>query len=148
MSDEKTLLDMLAEDGISLPPAAELDDEAVTQKLWQAIDGLAERKIYLMSTNHLSDRELYQVFLDDLLLEPYEPLPDWGTGAYMDVIDTNTPEGLLAYLTFYADDETRGEWTPDDLPGDLEAVPEHRDPAYDRDSKLPTGTLPRSSTVN
>jgi hypothetical protein len=143
MANDKTLFDVLTEDGISLPPSAELDDAAVSAKMWEAIHGLAARKIYLMSTDHLSDRELYEELLDDVLREEYEPIPDWGMGQYLDVLDVE--EDLVAYLKYYADDFAREGWTPDDLPGDHDELPEREAMPYDRDSRMPSGPLPRGS---
>ncbi|MEE8525648.1 MAG: hypothetical protein V3T72_17055 [Thermoanaerobaculia bacterium] len=145
MADQKTLLDVLAESGVSLPSSDELGDDAVTSKLWETIHALAALKIYLLSTDHLGDRQLYEKLLNDVLLEEYEPVPDWGTGSFIDVLDLEEPEDLLAYIKHYADDMAREGWTPDDLPGDLDDLPEHEDLPYDRDSRMPSGPLPRGS---
>ena len=48
--------DVLIADGFSLPPPDELDDPALTVKLWELIRELARRRLFLSSTNHLTDR--------------------------------------------------------------------------------------------
>jgi hypothetical protein len=143
MATNKTLLDVLNQDGVALPPSGELDDAAVSAKMWEAIHALAARKIYLMSTDHLSDRQLYEKLLDGVLREEYEPIPDWGTGSYLDVLDVE--DDLVAYLKYYADDFAREGWTPEDLPGDFDELPEREEMPYDRDSQMPSGPLPRGS---
>jgi hypothetical protein len=49
----------LIREGIALPPPDSLDDQALSDKLWEVIRGLARVHTYLERTDHLSDRELY-----------------------------------------------------------------------------------------
>lgn len=51
-------LDTLIKDGFDLPPAEKLDAPALTAKLWELIRELGQRRLFLHSTDHLSDREL------------------------------------------------------------------------------------------
>src|SRR5262245_50227436 len=53
------LFETLMNSGISLPPPDQLDGDQVTVFIWQIINGLALIGVYLHSTDHLSDRELY-----------------------------------------------------------------------------------------
>ena len=48
----------LAQDGVELPPPDELDDQQLSKKLWELLDRLAARHVFVTSTNHLSDRDL------------------------------------------------------------------------------------------
>src|SRR5205085_2416350 len=45
--------DTLVSDGFILPPAAQLDDAALTLKLWELIRALAVRRLFLHCTDHL-----------------------------------------------------------------------------------------------
>jgi hypothetical protein len=59
--------------GIDVPKSDELADDEVTTQLWRIIEGLARLGAYLSHTNHLTDRELYQV-LEERILD--EDVPD------------------------------------------------------------------------
>ena len=49
----------LVKDGFDLPPPDKVEDAAFTGKLWELIRELARRRLFLHSTDHLNDRELY-----------------------------------------------------------------------------------------
>jgi len=55
--------------GMIIPEGSSLDDEALHQKLWELIDEMASLGMFLDSTDHLSERELYQYLVTDALLE-------------------------------------------------------------------------------
>lgn len=61
--------DALTRDGFELPLPEKLDDDALTAKLCELIHALAARRLFLHSTNHLSDRELYSWLWSDGLRE-------------------------------------------------------------------------------
>ena len=44
-------------------------DEQLTARLWEVIHALARQAVYLHSTDHLSDRQLYKQLTEDALHE-------------------------------------------------------------------------------
>ena len=91
----------------------------------------------LGSTNHLSDRELYTLLTTRVLEEETEALPpggDWNSRISIDQYGLpNDDSPWSAYLTYYADETVRAQWSKD-FPG---ALPPHLEPPYDRDRHLP-----------
>ena len=53
-----TDFELLVGDGVDLPPPDSLTDADLTAKLWEVVRQLANRRVFLERTNHLSDREL------------------------------------------------------------------------------------------
>jgi parvulin-like peptidyl-prolyl isomerase len=113
-ASEEGLVDMRAElrARLDLPDESELDDNQLTEKLHKMIDVLAQFHICLEFTDHLSDRELYNLLLNDLLKEGFHIS---GSGVnVMENIDAswNDPE---AFERYYAIGDTplkvrREEW--------------------------------------
>jgi len=132
---EKSAFDLLAQNGLDLPPPEELDDAQVTAKLWETIRGLAMLRMFLYSTNHLSDRELYEELWHDVLREegPVMPLSN-DSAWHIDLLGSGSEEDNSLYLRYYADEETRQRWAKD-WPGDN--IPASETPPYDRDRHLP-----------
>lgn len=131
-----TTLDLLIQDGISLPPPQDLADDEIYDKLWEAINGLGARGIFLEHTNHLSDRELYEWLWEEILPEEQNEIEEGGAEV-VDLLGYGDPEDNLIYVKYYADEFEREGWTPEDLAGDLDELPPHEDPPYDRDDQLP-----------
>src|SRR5206468_1836392 len=74
-SPSRVLFDVLAEYGISLPPAAELKDKQLAAKLWEVINTLLLQRIVVSNTDHLPDRELYDLLWKDVLREEFVICP-------------------------------------------------------------------------
>ncbi len=70
----------LAELGVAVPPSASLADDALREHLWQVIRGLAELNTFLLHTDHLSDRALYERLADTILDEPVREICDGSGG--------------------------------------------------------------------
>src|SRR4030095_8994499 len=77
-----SLLTWLAKSGIEVPAPDQLDDKRLAIKLQEVIYGMAYVGAYLLHTNHLSDRELYE-FLSDCLTEEVVVFPENPDYAYI-----------------------------------------------------------------
>jgi len=125
----------LEDAGVEMPPAEDLTDKELTVRLWDIIHALAEQQVFLLCTNHLSDRKLYQKLLDEILHETIPDVPGEEFGScVIDLVSSGSPEDIQLYLKYYADEEARQHWT-ESFPG--EEIPEHENPPHDRDRLLP-----------
>jgi len=127
--------EILVNGGTTLPPPDQLDDAQLPAKLWELIQGMALLGVYLHSTNHFSDRELYEYLWKDALRETtlLQPSnPDFA--CHIDPVSSGSAEDIFLYLRYYADEESRRRWA-NDFPKDV--IPEHADPPFDRDRHLP-----------
>src|SRR5829696_878997 len=140
-ADPISLLTLLAKLSVEVPAPDELDDKTLETKLKEVINGMASVGAYLLHTNHLSDRELYE-FLSDCLTEEVVLFPDNPDYAYIiDLIgspETGSAEDIQTYLKYYADEKDRVKWGHN-WPGDK--IPRHEDPPFDRDRFLPQSPL-------
>jgi len=131
----------LEEDGIEMPDPAAMDDEKLTAKLWEVIEALARKRVFLERTNHLSDRELYtSLWSNELREEIPDMVFDEYSAWHIDVIGSGSDEDTYLWMKYYADEETRRRWMKD-WP-DYE-MPAHEDPPYDRDGRLPQASYSR-----
>src|SRR4030095_9517615 len=96
---------------------------------------MASLGAYLLHTDHLSDRQLYQYLYDDGLREEAVLFPDNPSYAYIiDLTGSGSEEDNQTYLKYYADDIQRKQWALD-WPDDV--IPTSEDPPFDRDRHLP-----------
>jgi hypothetical protein len=134
-----THFEQLTVAGIDLPPPETLDEQALSATLWEVIHGLAGLRTFLSSTNHLGDRELYDLLWNDLLREGGPDLPpDSGWITHLDILGSGSEEDIYLRMTYYADEEERQHWLRD-FPDD--PMPDHVAPPYDRDRFLPLDPL-------
>lgn len=149
-AEESTEFERLSAAGTQLPPSEELDDAAVTAKLWEVIHAMAARNSFIRTTNHLSDRELYDYLWYDGLREfsPAPPTDDRPARSSwhhcLDLLSSGSDEDNFLYLKYYADEEYRAKWARD-WPDD--PMPAHVDPPYDRDGRLPRAEGPEERGV-
>jgi hypothetical protein len=91
--------------------------------------------MYLLFTDHLSDRDLYARLWSDTLREPTALQPeDRDCAWHVDLTGGGTKEDVELYLTYYADEDERRSWAhdwPDDPMPDVGCLP------FDRDRHLP-----------
>lgn len=121
--------------GVSLPSPDSLNDEQVTATLWEVIQKLALLNVYIEQTDHLSDRELYSHLWTDSLREETKAFPMAANAmCHIQLLSGGSDEDNFLYLKHYADEAWRRQWHKD-FPTD--PMPEHEDPAYDRDRLLP-----------
>ena len=136
---EEQPFDVLIRSGLTLPPPGELDDAQITVKLWEVISGLAFLRVFLLFTDHLSDRELYARLWSDILRVPTALEPEDHDGAWhIDLTGTGSEEDVAIYLKYYADDDERRRWkeeSPDLSMPDVESRP------FDRDRYLPRASF-------
>ncbi len=126
-------IEILRARGIEIPDESSLDDAALHAKLWQIIQEMAALGLYVESTDHLSDRELYRYLVTDALVEetclPMSPNGGW----HISPIGGCSEEDNEIYLRYYADDAIREDWRRDFG----EPIPPREPLPFDRDRLLP-----------
>ena len=124
--------------GVSMPAPETLNDQEVTAKLWKVINKLAQMRIFLEDTDHLSDRELYTtLWSDDLREETKDVVLDQDSACHYQLLSGGSDEDNQIYLKYFADEKWRNDWHRD-WPDD--PMPDPEDPPYDRDRLLPQPT--------
>ena len=121
--------------GVTLPSPDSLNDQELTEKLWEVIHALALLRVFIEQTDHLSDRELYSELWIDCLRDETKLLPLSPNAAYhLPMLGACSEEDMRLDLKYYADEDSRRQWQQD-YPDD--PLPAHEDPPYDRDRLLP-----------
>ena len=134
-AEQISLLRLLENSGLQVPPPESLDDDTLKIKLKEIIDRMASVGSYVLHTNHLSDRDLYEYLYHEALREETVLFPENPSYAYMiDLTGSGSEEDNQTYLKYYADEEYRRQWAHD-WPN--EPMPEHEEPPFDRDRFLP-----------
>ena len=130
-----TLFETLVNGGLSLPSPETLDEAQLSKKLWQVINAMSLLGVFLYSTDHLSDRGLYEHLWHDSLREEgfFQPT-NQDLACHLDILGSGSEEDIFLFLKYYANDEERSFWA-DDFPLDDFPAPEKK--PYDRDRLLP-----------
>lgn len=127
----------LVQAGVELPAPETMSDAQLSAKLSETIHCLADRRVFLAHTNHLSDRELYTHLWVQTLREEIPDLPIVEDSSWhLDILGGCSEEDIQQRMRYYADENQRREWLAH-FP-DYE-MPAHEDPPYDRDRHLPRG---------
>lgn len=134
--------------GVSLPPPESLNDQELTEKLWEVIHALALLRVFIEQTDHLSDRALYsQLWADCLREETKQLTPSAEAAWHIPMLGSCSDEDNRLYLMYYADEDSRRHWK-EDFPD--EVLPAHEELPYHRDHLLPKPDVssPESGTPN
>jgi hypothetical protein len=134
-----SLLRLIENSGLQITAPEDLDESNLTTRLKEIIERMASLGAYVLHTNHLSDRGLYEYLYNDGLREEAVLFPENPSYAYMiDLTGSGSEEDNQVYLKYYADEEHRKQWALD-WPDD--PLPDHEDPPFDRDRHLPQSPL-------
>jgi len=134
-----SLFRLIENSGLQIPPPDDLGPEALTTKLSEIIARMASLGAYVLHTNHLSDRALYEYLYHDGLREEAVLFPENPSYAYMiDLTGSGSHEDNQVFLKYYADEQYRQQWATD-WPDD--PMPEREVPPFDRDRFLPQSPI-------
>jgi hypothetical protein len=134
-----SLFRLLENSGLKLLVPGSLTDDDLTPKLKETVERMSSLGAYLLHTNHLNDRELYEYLYNDGLREEAVLFPENPSYAYMiDLTGSGSEEDNQIYLKYYADAEHRIQWALD-WPDDI--IPDHENPPFDRDRHLPQSPI-------
>jgi hypothetical protein len=134
-----SLLQLLENSGLEVLPPDQLEHETLRVKLKEMIDRMASLGAYLLHTDHLSDRGLYEYLYHDGLREEAVLFPENPSYAYMiDLVGSGSEEDNQIFLKYYADEKYREQWATD-WPDDR--LPEREAPPFDRDRFLPQSPI-------
>ncbi len=130
--------DTLVRQGFDLPAPERLDDATLVAKLQDLIHALAAHRLFLHSTDHLSDRELYTWLRSDGLREELMGFDMPIGNCHLDVLGACTETDIILQMRYYADDAERAGFAADfpDFP-----MPPREKPPYDRDRHLPQAPI-------
>ena len=92
------------------PHSSRLDDKDLTKILYDLIHRLYEKQIVLDFTDHLSDRELYQLICQVILPSREKKLDERDGALHWDCSYIGGISDPTAWLTYYASDEDRDDW--------------------------------------
>jgi hypothetical protein len=134
-----SLLQLLENSGLEVVAPDRLDQETLRDKLKAIVDRMASLGAYLLHTDHLSDRALYEYLYHDGLREEAVLFPENPSYAYMiDLVGSGSEEDNQIFLKYYADEKYREQWATD-WPDDQ--LPAHEEPPFDRDRLLPQSPI-------
>lgn len=123
-----------------MPAPQELSDSQIKEKIWEIALVLQSMNVFLESTNHLSDRQLYERLWNDSFRQEHVLLPENSDYAcHLDLVTSGSEEYTDAYLRYYADEDERRRWA-EDFPNLV--IPPHEEFPFDRDDHLPQREYP------
>ena len=130
-------MDELAARGTAPLPPDELTDDSLPPHLWNLLHHLACRGFYVLHTDHLSDRTLYEVlWKKGLREEAILPGRSRTGGFFYDTIGSYGPDELEIHERYYESEKDRARHLaefPNSTP------PPRERPPFSRDWRLPKG---------
>ncbi|MSR70159.1 MAG: hypothetical protein EXS17_07430 [Phycisphaerales bacterium] len=128
-----TNLVQLQEAGINPVCAFLLNEDELIEALGQVIATLGDLGIFLLHTNHLTDRELYARLVDFILVEPVRDLPpDAGVHEFIDLIGGGGATERELFQRHYATPSERAQFREERGYSVAQEAP-----VSDRDCRLP-----------
>jgi len=105
--EETTLATELAKRGLSPAPLEGLTDEDVSRVLTDLVWSLADLRVFISDTDHLTDRELYQLLLE-YCQEPTFSVAEFPDAAcHWSPIGSGSEEDSQIWLRYYANEDDR-----------------------------------------
>jgi hypothetical protein len=133
VAPKKTLMDALADSGVSVPAPDLLSDTDLSSKLWEVIHGLVALRVTIGNTDHLSDRALYTLLYNETLHVAL--VVGMEQAMQIDMTESgNYEDGLRTYLTYYASEKERRRYAR--IFPKL-YIPPHCEPPRRRDHLIP-----------
>lgn len=130
-----TNLKQLEESGVRPPAAQSMNDAELFDSLWEVISALGELGIFLLHSNHLTDRILYERLVQQILIEPVRDLPpDSGVHEFIDMLGGGGPIEREIYQRYYAEPAERAQFAKE---YGFEIAPETAPSDRDRDLPKP-----------
>jgi hypothetical protein len=135
-SPKRTYAEILAERDVHLLPPGQIEATLLAQALRELISQLAACRVFVCTTDHLSDRDLYERLFELLRDEPL-PFPSDGKGQVfsIDLVQTGRHDDLETWLRYYATEKERSHWL-NEFPS--YPMPPMEQTPYDRDRFMPT----------
>lgn len=118
----------LAAIGVEVPSGRELADDEVATHLWTVIAALSRLGVYLLNTNHLTDRQLYERLEGDIIDEDVADVV--GNDGTQEWIDLCTLEEQEIFDRYYGGSPELLEKAPSDRDERLPRPPNYADPGF------------------
>jgi hypothetical protein len=121
--------------GFDFEYCSESSDSEVSESLWALLDALAGMRIFITNTDHLSERELYELLVDSFMVKSVAQIPfDHHTACRVDIVGSEVEDNPLNWLSYYASNRERMEWAKQNIGKPLPAA---KEPPYPREDRLP-----------
>lgn len=111
-------------------------DLQISEKLWSLLDALAGMRIFVTNTDHLSERQLYELLTTIYIERSVAQIPmDHYMACIIDIVGSDIDENPGDWLRYYASSRERMEWAKQNAGKYLPAVEKL---PYSREDRLPS----------